>query len=810
MNETKEVFIKKELFRSKDNGFCILVGQTAEMKKAEEQAPKQKGRRDFSKADEFSFKLSGTAEEDGTLDGMNVEVEGFWKDHPKHGKTFNFSKISVKENPMFFFLTKIIKGIPKKVAREICDKYNEAELNDILINNPRKLLEFKGIASTSLEKIKTSWEERSKLKEFSLALSPFGASFSMVKRVYTQFDGDVKIAKEIEQNPYLLTETVGIGFKKADAVARAMGIKHNAQTRLIAALMYVVEKMTEDNGHTLLQKDQVFSNIGIIASFEDVSHHLQIVDNAELEKAYSSLLEDKKLVEFGNGWFTSMELAKMEKFIYKNLQSRNDSKKEIIPSSNLDTWIADRERSLGISLSDQQKDAVKKMNDGLRVFALCGYAGTGKSTISRLILDLIEELPYIEDEDCVCCALSGIAADRIRNTTGKESMTVASLLLKYEMSGGNYGKKVILIDETSMMNTSTLAELLHIIPDDAFIILVGDPAQLPPIGAGSPFTDIISNSIVPHVELTKIYRQSEDAVITYFANDIRKGNMPENIDGVYDDFMWMNHSLPNYFALKADVEKGTIPSQYFENLKRDNRFAIQHALTTLASTKIQAMRDHMATSNWAEYLKSFQIICPIKKGELGVNELNLLCQQMNTGSTFESDVVAGKKPLSVSVGTFKLFRFDKVVHIKNDNFKYITSVDLRAGLNVFESLEGQDCRVNNGMIGVVSVITKKNVYVYFPTEDMHVRYSHFDAATYLNLGYALTIHKTQGAEFNEVIIPMTQAHHIMLNNKLMYTAVTRAKQKLWIIGEEVALKTACTNVDAATRITLLDQYGKSK
>jgi len=688
MNETIKLFVKKVLFYNKENGYAVLVGQTQEMRDLEAKAPKTKGRRDFSKPDAFSFTLNGILEEEGDLENVEIEVEGKRVTHAKYGETFKFSSIKIIEDPMYFFLTKVIKGIRKTTARSIVQKYTEEELADILSNRPSELLKFNGIAKTSLEKIQESWAKHAILKDFSKALSPFGASVSMVRRVYEQFNGDPKKADEIQKNPYLLTDTTGIGFKKADSVARTMGVNHNDSKRLIAAIEFVVKELTENKGDTLLQKSDLFNNITTIASFEDVSHHLQIVDEGALNKAFDALVESKKLIAFKNNWFTSTSIAKNEKFILDNLRERNLKQKQIKSDEDLESWISQRERSLDIVLSDQQKEAIRKVNKGNHAFALCGDAGTGKSTISRLILELLEELPEVKEEDCVCCALSGIAADRIRNTTGKESMTVASLLLQYEIKGNKYKKKVVLVDESSMINTSTLAELLSSIPIDSYVLLVGDPAQLPPIGAGAPFSDIINNTIIPNVELTQIYRQSEDAVITTFANSIRKGEMPEEIDGIYEDFVWLDHSLNNYFALKSDVEKGIIPIRYFEDLKRNNRFAIQHSIAELAITKMSEMRTYMATANWNKYLKSFQIICPIKKGELGVNELNNICQNLNTKTTHEQALLAGKKPNIVSFGDFNLYRFDKVVHIKNDNFKYLTKEDMRSGESTFETLEG--------------------------------------------------------------------------------------------------------------------------
>jgi len=730
------------------------------------------------------------------ITGIRIELEGEWKEHKKYGKGFVFQTANIlSSNKTKLFLENFIKGIPQKALDEIFEKYEEKEVIDILDNRPEELMKFNGIKSAMLEKIKKTWQEHRKLKYVSDALEGVKLSkFLLSKIEETLTQEQIKL---IRKNPYVLTIVDGIGFKKADEIANQLGIVKSSNARVIAAIMYVTDILIE-RGSSVLNYQDMVKNVQAITTFEDQSFRTVVITEHQIKACFDALIKKGHLKEVSDDQYTKKTVEDEERFILQSLKNRNSiESKEIMSPKKLEKWIKDKEKFYGISLSDQQKEALRVINSGVHVFALSGYAGTGKSTVSKLILELIEYKSFfgqgIKKEEVVCCALSGIATDRIRNATKRDSMTIASMLIQFSMNKLS-DKKVFLIDECSMINTEMMFDLLKNIPKYAKIVFVGDPAQLPPIGAGAPFSDIVSLGLAKNVELTKIYRQSEDAVITAFANEIRKAKVPEKIDGDYDDFKWMDYSL-------EEIE-GEIDYRWASQAKQRNRMSIQHAMSQLAYSELSNMREKVIQRDWLGYIKSFQIISPIKKGELGVNKLNEICQFINSESE------ENKKSVFFNYQNKKLYRFDKVVHTKNETMKFITTEEMKGGPKVFEKIKGQDVRVNNGMLGVVSFITKKNVYVYYPVENIHVRYKYMDAAQLLDLGYVLTVHKTQGAEFEKVIIPVVDAHKIMLNNKLMYTGITRAKSHITLIGEKDALEYACTNEGDGKRTTYLQFLAK--
>lgn len=798
--EVMKVFIKKTLFFDIKSGFSIMIAQ------------KQKDWDKKSKKDSFKdpndIVIKGKTSFGRKIEQISVSIEGNWNNDPKYGKNFIFSKISLSSsNPTKMFLDKFVKGIRKDTLTEIFKKYNESEVVSILDNEPEKLLVFKGIKDATLQTIIESWQEHRKFKYLNDIVANFNFSKSMLEKISQKLT--VNEIKRLNINPYLLLKVEGIGFKRADFFAKTINIAPLNTIRLVHAIKHVIDVMTE-RGDSILIKEDVFKNVQTLTSYENEFFQTVFVPLPHLELIYSKLIDMNKIVEEG-GLTTSSEIQETESFILSNIESRKKRKRnEIMSLKKLKKWIEEKEIFYNISLAKDQKKALEVINSGVNIFSLSGYAGTGKSTVSQLIVDLLEykggffTKKTIESEDVICCALSGIATDRIRNATKRESITISSALIRFDLGDARIrNKKVFLIDESSMINSNLMAQLLRNIPTDAKIILVGDPAQLPPIGTGAPFSDIVKLKIIDGVELTKIYRQSEDAVITVFANEIRKAIIPEKIDSDYDDFEWIDRTIPNIKSLQNDFDNGLVDKYWFAAMKKENRVAIQHSIRNVSTNEIIRMREYLINRDWLEYIKSFQIISPIKKGEVGVNELNLICQKLNTADSYQKKKAAGKKEHMFSFGGLTLYRFDKVVHIKNENMKYLTSEEISTGIDKIDKFKGQDYRVNNGMIGLVSYITEKHVYVYYPVEKIHVRYKNIEAADYLNLGYALTIHKTQGAEFNNVLIPLVDAHKIMLNNQLLYTGVTRAKKHLRLIGEKNALEYACTNKNGGKRKTYL-------
>ena len=264
------------------------------------------------------------------------------------------------------------------------------------------------------------------------------------------------------------------------------------------------------------------------------------------------------------------------------------------------------------------------MNRGHRVFLLCGYAGTGKSTVSRALLDLLA-IRYPK-EKIMCCAISGIASDRIRKLTRLPAQTIYSLVFKHQEK---LPYEVLLVDESSMVNTELLFRLITRLADSAILIMVGDAAQLPPIGAGNPFSDIIEKQLAPTVTLTRIYRQSDDKVIALFANDIREARVPERYAAEgYGDFRFMDVSIPNYFGLKQKVKSKAMKEGDFKKLREENAQKIVTALCDTAATYKNLLMETYKNRDYAGYLSTLQVITPMKGGPLGTEQLNEALQKL--------------------------------------------------------------------------------------------------------------------------------------------------------------------------------------
>ena len=431
-------------------------------------------------------------------------------------------------------------------------------------------------------------------------------------------------------------------------------------------------------------------------------------------------------------------------------------------------------------LGEQQREAVMKINEGASILFLVGYAGTGKSTTSKTILNLLNT--RYDSKEIITCALSGIASQRISDTTGYESATIQSLIVKHEKSD-TFPYGVVLIDEASMINSSLFARFLAKVDKKAILIIVGDDAQLPPIGAGNVLSDVLTLELAPIVKLTKIYRQSEGQAITLIANDIRKGEVPQYRQK-YDDFEFVEISLQNYYGMKSSLS-----AKELQERREENSLAILAEITHKVVESIEKARYRLKNKQIKEYLNYFQVITPMKGGTLGTTNLNKVLQEYFNPNP--------KKCVKKGETEFRLM--DKVVHIKNENMTSWGSDAFKAGE------ESNQRRIFNGMSGLLFKIEEddEQVFVFYPNEDIVVVYEYAEIKSYLMLSYALTIHKVQGMEYDIVVIPMTFSHFIMHNTKLIYTAITRAKHKCILVGEGNAFESGCKKFEATRRDTVL-------
>ena len=714
-------------------------------------------------------KISGIYYESeiSNIKGSAVTLNGFWEEHQKYGKTFKFTSLKVNQNKLFFFLNKIVKGFTKKLSAELIEQFGEDGLIDILDNDIEKLLEFSGVREKRLKKIQASWKKFSSMRELGELLTPYDVSPTLLTTIATAMKDIDEPYTKIKNNPYILTSINSIGFKRADELALKMGVDKENDGRINSAMDYVLLNYCEAQGNSCVSKEVLFDGLDELLEFKE-KHHLY-------EVALVQRVQEQSIVMMKNERVSPARLYDAEKFLYDNFKMRTKIDNGGFVR-DIDEFLKDSDLQLGI----QQKEAVSTINDGKSILFLVGYAGTGKSTTSRTILNLLNT-KYAESE-IITCALSGIASQRIADTTGYESATIQSLLIKYEKMD-SFPFKVVLIDEASMINSSLFARLIRKVKRDAILIIVGDDAQLPPIGAGNVLSDVLSLKLAPIVKLTKIYRQSEEQAITLIANDIRKGQVPFYREK-YDDFEFIDVSIQNYYAMK-----NSLSSEELKKVREKNSQDIIVEIINEVVESIQKARYRLNNKLIKEYLNYFQVITPMKGGILGANNLNSVIQNYFNPNPIKF----------VKKGSLELRLMDKVVHIKNENMNSWSGEEFKTGE------ESSKRRIFNGMSGLLFKIDEKEeqLFVFYPNEDIVVAYEFDELKSFLMLSYALTIHKVQGMEYDIVVIPMSFTHYIMHNTKLIYTAITRAKHKCIVIGESGAFESACKKIDVTRRDTVL-------
>ena len=724
------------------------------------------------------------------LQGVQIKAVGEWQKHKAYGIQFVFDELIIIENELFYFLTKVVKGLGRKLATFLIDSMGEEKLEHVLDSDPEQLLEVKGIKEKKLRKIVGNWQRYRDLKELSKFLVPLGATHAFVQKAYREFEQDGNIIQNIKDNPYILTQIKGVGFKTADKIGRAMGTEPFDTHRIESCIEYVLFEYTDSNGNSCIAEPLLLNlaNEELVSDEDDFR-----IEPALFRDVLKAMVEKEKIIFLKDGKLTSSFLFNAESRIYEAMGERSETT-SLPLVSDIEAYIRKKEEEMGIKFSEEQQEALRTINKGYGVFVLCGYAGTGKSTIAKAILDLFRRR-YPADK-IVCCAVSGIASDRIRKTSGYQAQTIYGLIYKHKGEGKEFPYEVLLVDEASMVNTELLYKLILRLKNSCTLILVGDPAQLPPIGAGEPFSDIIERNIAPSVSLTRIYRQSEDKVIAVFANEIRKAHIPDGYQSSqYSDFDFVDLSIPNYFAVRAKVKKNEMSESEFKDMKEKNTARIFDSLMGIAESYKPLLAESLRQKNFAGFLTTFQIITPMKGGTLGTDNLNDELQKLlNRFALHESK--------SMELGRVRLALSDKVVHIQNTNIDCISPADYRKP-------ERQQYfykeRIFNGMIGIIIAVDKEDevLHVFYPADKTIVEYSFDEARDFLRLGYALTIHKVQGSEFKHVLLPMTFSHFIMLNSKLLYTAITRARESITIVGEDYAFRAACRKKEATVRDTVL-------
>lgn len=724
-----EGVVEDVIYKNPENGYCVLRLETQE----------------------------GDLVAVGTLplvsEGETLELEGDYTEHKTYGRQFAVtsfrSRMPADETAVLRYLSSgIVKGVREKTAKTLVSVFGPDTL-DILENEPERVCTVKGISRQRAETISQSLKETVGVKTILLYFQQFGITPSVAFRIFKQWG--LRSYDIIKNNPYRLCEIPGVGFQSADRIAVRMGYDTESPNRIEAALIFVLNHNMYGSGHTFLPKNK----LGQIVS------GLLGIDTDTVGNSLERLIADGVLVyvpEIGNGdavyqkWVYESERTIALRTLLMSQFSDGDPK-------NFDAVVSRAERKLGIEFDELQRKAIFTAVKE-RITLLTGGPGTGKTTTLNGIIRVFES----ENISFALCAPTGRAAKRISELTGREAKTLHRLL-EYAPRDGEYvfnknrdnqlQYEAVIADESSMIDLSLFSHLLDALPLKSKLILVGDAAQLPPVGAGNVFSDLLGCGYLPTVRLDRIFRQAQQSLIVTNAHEILNGRMPVLNAKDRDFFFIPTSSAEALHSLVESLCTARLPNAYGFDPVRD-----------------------------------IQVLSPTRKGSSGTAALNeTLREALNPAD--------GKKEEIPFRGL--VFREgDKVMQIRND-------YDL-----VGEKPDGDiENGIFNGDIGTVESIDRRAETLSVRFDDRLYTYSlNSSEIDELEPAYAITVHKSQGSEFDAVVLPLFEGPELLYTRNLLYTAVTRAKKILIIVGDARKVRYMVDNARSGKRYSGLKHWMK--
>lgn len=665
----------------------------------------------------------------GLQEGENLRCKGEWKNSPSHGLQFSVEEYQVEAPTDLVGLQKylesgMVKGIGPIYAERIVKKFGLQTL-DIIDQNPRALLQVPGIGKKRLQKIKAYWTEQKEIRSVMIFLQSYGVSPAYVQKIFKVYGNQT--IERVKENPFYLAQHIpGIGFKKADTIAKKMGFPNNATTRVDSGIEYVLSELSSE-GHVCYP----------LEPFVEIAQKMLEVDEALVRSRIDQLILQENLVIeeemlYAKGLYLSEQGISQEIHRLKTCPCHLRR----VDTERATTWV---EEKLHISLADNQKEAVKtSLREKLHI--ITGGPGTGKSTITKAILRITSMLT----KRIILAAPTGRAAKRMSEITGREASTIHSLL-QFDFKQNCFRRNqlnpleadLIIIDEASMIDTSLMYYLLRALPNEARVIFVGDINQLPSVGPGNVLKEMIESKTLPVTMLTEIFRQAAGSKIITNAHKILHGEFPDIEIEKNSDFFFLSAESPEQALTQIlDLATNRLPSRY-----------------------------HL------DPFEQIQVLAPMKRGVIGIENLNLLLQQrLNPQKDF---LYYGGQRLAVG---------DKVMQIRNNYNKEIF----------------------NGDIGRILSIDREDQEIIVSIDGREIPYS-FSELEELVLAYATSIHKYQGSETPCVIIPVHTCHFVMLQRNLIYTGITRGKRLCFLVGSAKALNIAITNNEVKNRYTGLQK-----
>lgn len=683
-----------------------------------------------------------------------VKVEGEWVYHPTYGEQLSFTNItSVVPSTLTgienYLSSGLIPHIGPKTAKKIVEKFGLDSL-EIIQYNPERLKEIDGIGDKKLSRIMEAYEEQRELRDAMVFLQQYDITVNYGIRIYKKYGKEtVNIVKE---NPYRLSEDIyGIGFKTADRIAHNMGINKESSHRTEAGVKYTIMEFA-GNGHCYVPKEELIQRTQKLLDVEG-----NLIEEGIRNLALRGILNLIKDGEEVLVYYTPFHVA--ENNVSRKLTELSQVKLKQF-EIDIDKEIRKIEEKEDIYFAEKQVLAIKEsLNNGLVV--ITGGPGTGKTTIINAIIKICEDLEL----SVQLAAPTGRAAKRMTETTGKEAKTIHRLL-EYsfvEETDMAFGKDedspietdLLIIDEASMIDILLANSLLKAITPGTRVILVGDIDQLPSVGAGNVLKDIIDSGAIKVVTLDEIFRQSQESMIVINAHKINSGEAPI-----------LNEKDKDFF------------------------FLTKESTGKILDTILELCEERLPSFYGVDKVKDIQVLTPMKKGEVGINSLNKHLQSILNPK-------ANNKP-EKKIGD-ELFRVgDKVMQIKNN---YTTEWKIiRDGVEI-EKGEG----VFNGDFGfIIDIDEEERIIKVLFDEEKEVEYE-YNQLDELKLAYATTVHKSQGSEFPVVVMPISWGPPMLLTRNLLYTAITRAKKLVVLVGDEKYLSMMIKNNRITKRYSALDK-----
>ena len=708
-------------------------------------------------------------------EGEFLELEGSYTEHPLYGQQFQAESFEMRAPRDAMAIERYlgsgaVKGIGAALSARIVRRFG-SETIEIMEREPERLAEIKGISMRKAREIAEQMEEKRDLRQAMIFLQEYGISVNLSVRIYQKYGQE--IYRIIKENPYRLADDIaGVGFRTADEIARRVGIREDSDFRIRSGVLYVLLSASGE-GHTCLPEKQLLFR----------AKELLGVPEEAVERHLDSLSIERKIVRrmLPDGSGSDVPFVYASAYYYAELSVAAMLCRLNLSVETTDTEIEQRlaglEKQSRIELDDRQREAVSEaVRNGLLI--LTGGPGTGKTTTINAMIQYFEA----EGLDIFLAAPTGRAARRMTEATGCQAQTIHRML---ELSGGPDSLSgraafarneenpleadVIIIDEMSMVDIHLMQSLLKAVIPGTRLILVGDVSQLPSVGPGSVLQDLIRSGAFPVVRLTKIFRQAAESDIIVNAHKINRGEKV-TLDNKSRDFFFLQRQDPN-LILRVVLA------------------LVQEKMPRYVNAQIS----------------DIQVLTPMRKGVLGVESLNRMLQRyLNPEAPDKPQIPFGHEMGENGEGTRGVLRTgDKVMQIRN-NYQLEWEVRNRYGIAVDRGLG-----VFNGDMGIVRAINTFSEEVTVEFDEGRTAVYSFRQLDELELAYAITVHKSQGSEYPAVVIPLLTGPRPLMNRNLLYTAVTRARSCVTLVGSAQTFQTMVENETEQKRYTGLCETVKS-